>query len=206
MLKSKSHPGLRPKLLTTKARILDGAARTMQARGIRGTRVQDILEAAQISRRTFYQYFKGTDVVLLELYIDVMGELTKRVMKSLSPSSSPMSKIRAGVKAYLAYQEDGGQLLILLQAEAIRPDSALSDYRDKVLDTLVHMLDQTVRELSNLQLDPFIYWTALVGIEGLVIHVQRDGNMSEEEHNRVEEVIVTLLMNVLSPRITSSSG
>ena len=195
--------GLNPKSLTTRARILEGAARVMQGKGIRSVRVQDILESSRVSRRTFYQYFKGTDPVLLALYKEAMEELSQRVLKATTLGDTPGQKLKSGIKAYLDYQDDGGQLLIFLQAEAIRPDSTLFHHRQTVLNGLVKMLDALMKNFMQLDLDPFVYWAVLVGVEGLVIHVQRDGHMSKEERVRVEKVILKLLLKVFTPTPSS---
>ena len=186
--------------ISTKDKILQGAAEIMQDLGIRKTRVQDILDSANVSRRTFYQYFKSTDELLLELYKEATTKLTTSVMQAMITSKEPGEKLSSGVKAYLDFQQSGGHLLILLQAEAIRPDSSLSEYRKQVLDVLVAMLDQTISRLFNISHDPYFYWAAMVGVEGLVIHVQRNDSFSETERARVEKVIMRLLSSLFAPK------
>ena len=48
--------------------IIAGGARVFAAKGIRAASVEDLLEASNVSRRTFYRMFESKEDVALALY------------------------------------------------------------------------------------------------------------------------------------------
>ena len=51
-----------------RTRILEAAAAVFTARGLGETTVQHLLQEANVSRRTFYRYFRNQEAVLAGLY------------------------------------------------------------------------------------------------------------------------------------------
>lgn len=184
----------------TRARILVGAASVFEERGLRGVTVKDIMEGASVSRRTFYQYFPGIDGLLDALYAKQIERLERSVGMALAkPVEKPAHRLRNGVDAYIAFQGEGGRLGILLQAEAVRPDSPLAPRRAQAIERLIGLVDGAMLALFDLQIDPLVYRGALVGIEGLALHVQQDGPVTDTERDRLHAAITKLLEGVLRP-------
>ena len=48
--------------------VLAAAVGVFSKHGIEATRIEDLLEASNVSRRTFYKYFRSKDEVLAALY------------------------------------------------------------------------------------------------------------------------------------------
>ena len=188
---------LTPGRQATRARILSGASEVLVELGVRDTAVRDILERASVARRTFYQYFRSIDQVLDTLYEQALTELFQQVSAALAASEDPRDKIVSFIEAYLDFQEAGGALLILLQAEAVRPESPLAARRDRALDALVQIIDQAVRASVGATIDPLVYRSLLIGGEGTVIHVQRKGDFSSADRERVRGIMCALVGNVL---------
>ena len=63
---------------------------------------------------------------------------------------------------------------------------------------MVDMLDKVVRESLNVQVDPYVYRALLMGIEGLIIHVERTGSLPVAERTRVEAVMRGMVYAVLA--------
>jgi AcrR family transcriptional regulator len=176
----------------TRARILEGAAAVVRARRIRAATVEDILQAAGVSRRTFYQYFGSKEAALTTLYEELTTELVAGIEAALRTADDPFGKVEAGVRVYLDHQELEGELLINLQAEAVRVDSMLAPRRDWTFDRLVSLFDATVREVAGWSIDPLVYRTLMLGIEGLSIHQTGQGGFSTADRARVEAVGIGL--------------
>ena len=189
---------LTPGRQATRARILSGASEVLVELGVRDTAVRDILERAGVARRTFYQYFRSIDQVLDTLYERDLTELFQHLGDALAVSDAPRDKIVNFIEAYLDFQEGGGPLLILLQAEAVRPESPLAARRERALDGLVQIVDQAVREAVDASVDPYVFRALLIGIEGTVIHVQRGGDFSAADRERLRTIMGALVGNVLA--------
>ena len=181
----------------SRGRLIEGARQAVVERGTRGVTVQHVLDAANISRRTYYQHFKNVDGVLLALYEQTTAELVARISSAIADEPVATRQVQAGVDAFLDHQEEGGTLLILLQAEAVRPDSRLAARREETLDRIVEVLDGAVRAAIGMELHPYVYRTLLMGIEGLVIHIERKGSFDREDRDQVGELMRAMLMSTL---------
>jgi AcrR family transcriptional regulator len=181
----------------THRRILDGAGRVLAERGLRDPTVQDILEEAGVSRRTFYQHFRSKEDLLVGLYAGAADALVAAVRAALEGTTDPTKKLVDTVEAYVRFQHDGGPLLIALQAEAIRTDSLLAPTRERALDALAALIDESVAGAIGIRVDPLVYRGLLMGIDGLVIHFQRDGTFTLEDSERVRRVIKPMFLAVI---------
>ena len=182
----------------TRSRILRGAAAVFLNRGIRATSVQEILNSAGISRRTYYQYFSSKEGVMLALYELAVNALVERVRVAVEAESHPVKQVVVAIENYVEFQRQGGPTLIALQAEAICSDSPLSESREQTLDRLVEVLDQGVMAAMGRSCDPLVYRSVLMGIEAMVIHLQRGGVFSEADSARVQGAGIPILLQVIN--------
>ncbi len=110
----------------------------------------------------------------------------------------PARRVFAGIGGYLDHQRDAGPILVLLQAEAIRPDSMLAEYREITLSRLVDFVDGQMREVTGIALDPLVYRALLLATEGLVIDLRRRGPFGQAERDRVAAVVRPMFLQVLA--------
>lgn len=169
----------------------------MSARGLYGPSVQDILNEAEVSRGTFYQYFGGLDDVRLALYQQHVRSLSERLTEAIVQPGEPRERLRRGVAAYLQVQARGGGLAAMLQADAIRPDSPLRPHRDEALEQIIGNLSAAINAYLGTAIDPYVYRALLIGIEGLVIHSRPLEAHSTAKLQRLEDVIFSLLRSTL---------
>src|SRR5882672_5848423 len=83
--------------------ILDAAIPVFSERGIEETRVEDLIAAANISRRTFYKYFGGKEQVLAGIYQLITGKLVDAIRAGEAEREVGLAEIRAGIDAYLDF-------------------------------------------------------------------------------------------------------
>jgi AcrR family transcriptional regulator len=81
-------------------RLLDSATEVFAARGYAGTRVDDIVEHAGISRRTLYEDFESVDAILTEVYERAVRISFASILERMAAVPDPLDRIRAGVAAY----------------------------------------------------------------------------------------------------------
>jgi len=97
-----SGEGLRArKRRETLQRITDAGMRLFIARGYAETRVDDIAEAAGISRRTFFHYFESKDDILLSLQSGI-GAMLSQALRDTPAGLRPLDAVRAAVIAVSA--------------------------------------------------------------------------------------------------------
>jgi AcrR family transcriptional regulator len=81
-------------------KLLDAATDVFAHRGYAGTRVDDIVEATGMSRRTLYQHFDSVDAILTEVYDRAVRISLTTLVARLSAVSDPIERIHAGVQAW----------------------------------------------------------------------------------------------------------
>lgn len=152
--------------------ILAGATKAFSKRGIGVTRVEDILIAAKIARRTFYRYFASKEEVLAALFDVWTGEIVKSIegARARHPDS-PFAGIRAGIDIYLGFYRSGPRVVRELVEIAMQSDSLLAPRRKRLRAHIVRLLDEAVYALDGRRLDPFVYLGLLSLLEGISIEL-----------------------------------
>ena len=194
-MKSTTEEEQRP--MNTRERILHGAAVVAAERGLRAVTVQDILAAASVSRRTFYQHFPNTEGVLCDLYIETMTELQERVRAAVASQATPRQRLRAAMDAYVDALHAGGLLLVWLQGEAIRPGSMLAPIRSQVHDSLLAVIAGEAASVRGARPSPLLLRGLLLGAEGLLLQLQHDGVLSDSALGEVRAVVGAMTIDAI---------
>lgn len=166
-------------------------------RGIAATRVEDILAAAKIARRTFYRYFASKDAVLAGLFEVWTAELIRAVEAArASAPDDPLAGIRAGIDLYLELYRSGPPVLRELVELAMSSASQLAPRRTWLRGEVVRLLDQAVRDHDGRRLDPFVYYGLLGALEGLSIELGMPGTTAADV-DRARAAITAILDHTL---------
>lgn len=124
--------------------VLAAALGVFERKGFGAARVEDILEAAGIARRTFYRQFKGKDDVLAALYGVAMTEIIA-AMQSVRDDEDPLRGVHAAIDVYLDYHVDNAATLRVLLGQAVRTDSPLYTMRRTFRAALVKLMTDVAR-------------------------------------------------------------
>jgi len=187
--KAKTKAAPKPHTLTThlaKSAILAAAMEVFSRRGVEPTRVEDLLVAAGIARRTFYKYFSGKEEVLAALYDVATGELVKAIETAQrGEGASPLAGIRLGIDTFLDFHRDNARGLRELVELSMRSESLLAPRRRWLRGELVRILDEAVQRLDGRRLDPFVYVALVSALEGLSLELlQRRSTLADVERAR----------------------
>ena len=178
--------------------ILATAMQVFAKHGIDDTRVEDILVAANIARRTFYKYFSSKEDVLAALYEVATGELVRSIEDARKREPSSLAGIHRGIDTYLDFHDSVPGLRELIEL-GLRSSSQLAPRRRWLRDELVRIMDEAVRELDGRRLDPLVYYGLLSALEGLSLQVLDDG-AKPADLERARKVIHALLDQTLGVR------
>ncbi|MCB0219701.1 MAG: helix-turn-helix transcriptional regulator [Chrysiogenetes bacterium] len=106
--------------------ILRGAAKSFATKGFEAVVIQDILDSAGVSPRTFYQFFANKGEVLAALYDLVIYVWTDAMRTGLeSKKASATDKLQHTIATILGGYAIAGDLVRVLETEAVRPGSPL---------------------------------------------------------------------------------
>ncbi|MEZ4240976.1 MAG: TetR/AcrR family transcriptional regulator [Myxococcota bacterium] len=185
----------------TRTRIIEGAAAVFGAAGIAEATVQDVLERASVSRRTFYQYFTSKEDVLAAVYDGWVDELVQRVGGMAVSGSEPVDVVVAALDTWLQQLQRDAPLSIRMMVEAARHDSQLHARREHTFDVLVSTTDEAMRGFLGARVDPLVYRALFLGAEGLVLHLAERGEL-ERAPARLRRVVGALFFTVLGSHDT----
>jgi AcrR family transcriptional regulator len=131
------------------ARILRGATITFARKGFESARIEDILEAGDISARSFYQFFRSKyDVLaaLSDVYLSVVSHMAKEAARS--PASAE-DKLRAFARALVAGTAVAEGLAPVVVSEALRPSTPLETYYRQVRAEVAAILAPIYADLAG---------------------------------------------------------
>ncbi|MEO7110991.1 MAG: TetR/AcrR family transcriptional regulator [Polyangiaceae bacterium] len=173
--------------------VLASAMTVFEKRGFAQARVEDILEAAGIARRTFYRYFKSKDEVLAAIYEMAVGEILS-ALAGVENERDPVEGLLRGIDVYLDYHVKNAATLRVLIGQSMRPDSPLYPMRQTFRGTLVGIMDGVAREKGK-HLAPYVFLALISALEGLSLELLQSG-VKKADLEIARQTIAALLANV----------
>ena len=177
--------------------IMFGATRVFATMGFRAASVEDLLEAGQVSRRTFYRFFKSKDDVALAMYTMGTSSLIEACRRAIVQDADLLTQLDKFVDIHLANAKSVGRLIFVLGGEASRLESPLHARRMEVHDVITDMICQHPNAGN---VDPLLVRTLMFAIEAIVRSILQDG----DEGRRISTDSITRARRVLA-RIVSAT-
>lgn len=165
----------------TRTQILIHAMSVFNQHGLEETSVQDLLEAAGISRRTFYKYFSSKLDVLESIFVLACRVMLARFEAEVPATRSRHELLDGFVRIYFDYQFNVGRIVGLMLEESLRSSSPLAPHRQQLLDKVVVLLQ---REFSRLGMPAQEYWRLmglLWALEGASLHLLTSPVLAEDD-------------------------
>jgi len=116
-------PSLRErKKLQTRSAIINRAVELFNTQGFYNTSIDDIADAADVSRGTFFNYFGYKEAVIVEFGRDLMIDLTAQVEEQIKREVGAERIIFRIWLAVRALLEEHGEAVVVLSHELLNPD------------------------------------------------------------------------------------
>lgn len=154
-----------------KADVLFNAIGVFASRGVEETTVQDLLDAANVSRRTFYKYFKNKVDVLESIYEIAAGLLMTRFRAAKKESATLSDFVVSCVELFFDYHSNLGPLIRMMTEEALRAESPLAPHRIALQEQMVKLFDDRYFEEEGVRLDPKVYYSLIWMMESASINI-----------------------------------
>jgi AcrR family transcriptional regulator len=203
-------PGIQLGEEAGRAAILAGATRTFARRGLRGASVEHILEAANVSRRTFYRHFASKEDVAMELYRVGTTLLLDSCAAALRDEADPLRQLERCVDAHLATTRGFARLVYVLGGEAQRSESLLHARRLEVHAELERLLDESLRKHLRKRVEPLLLRALILALESvprlLMEEADEGRHVGDEGVARARRVMMRVVSAVLEghgPRVTA---
>lgn len=172
-----------------RAEILIHSIPVFAQRGVHRTTVQHLLDAAGISRRTFYKYFRNKLDVLETIYRVFVENMILRFQQQIQRAGTLRETIHNTIDIYFDYHVSMGPVIYLMMEEARRSGSALAPHRIKAQELAVQVLAGEVTRLTGRKLDPLVIRTLLWSLENYSLYLLEDGDYEPAELERCKKVM-----------------
>jgi AcrR family transcriptional regulator len=179
-------------------RILKAASELFASRGARQVTVEDILQSAEVARRTFYRFFRSKDDVLAALYEISSHLILTRIQEAWQSSPDIFEGLARGIDAYLTFNRTDGALMRVMEGEALRSDSPLAATRSLLIATLADQIAARVEQAQGQRPDPLLVTGVLVALEGVSHRLHSEGEMDAAAMERARQVMHRILLGTLS--------
>lgn len=167
-----------------RARLLEGMARAVAAKGYADTTIADIVREASVSRRTFYENFSDKSGCLIALYEAASGNALAVLRRAIDPASDWKTQVEQALSAYLGVLARNPVLLRTLFVEILglgapglaarrRATRALADLMVDVVNT------RTGERPRQSPLDPTIAVAVVGGINEMVLDAIEQGRAAD---------------------------
>jgi AcrR family transcriptional regulator len=177
--------------------IMFGATRVFATMGLRDASVEDLLEAGQVSRRTFYRFFKSKEDVALAMYTLGTASLLEGCRRAIAKDADLLAQLEKFVDIHLQNAKSVGRLIFVLGGEASRWESPLHARRMEVHEAITQMISEHP-EAENV--DPLLIRTLVFAIEATVRQILQEG----DEGRRVTADSVARARRVLLRIVTAT--
>jgi AcrR family transcriptional regulator len=200
------------KLRTTRrGEILKAAQEVISRRGYQSTSVADVIEAAGISRGTFYLYFDGIDVLFYELVDTFATELMGRIRPVRLEDGSPVEQLHSNLTRVVDLLFDKRDLTVILLREAIAFNETVDQKLNRLYQFLLRNIAGALRNgaewgLTRKVNEPVIAMAIIGSIkEVLYQHLVVRRNEEPDRKVIVEELLHFGLMGLQKPQAPAAN-
>ncbi|GMU78850.1 MAG: TetR family transcriptional regulator [Acidimicrobiia bacterium] len=114
--------------------LLDVACRVFADRGFHGSAMDDIAQAAGVTKPVLYQHFTSKRALFTEVLHDVGGQLLASLGTATAGATTGRARVEAGFLAYFHFVTDNEPAFRVLFGAAARNDPEFAAIVDRVLE------------------------------------------------------------------------
>jgi AcrR family transcriptional regulator len=141
----------RPVRLPAPARrrqLLDVALEAFAGGGFHRTSMDDVAEAAGVTKPVLYQHFRSKRALYLELLDDVGGQLLEAITKATASADGPRQQVEAGFVAYFRFVRERQPAFRLLFGSGPRRDTqfgpAVRRVEEAIADAIALLIEADI--------------------------------------------------------------
>jgi AcrR family transcriptional regulator len=180
-----------------RSRIIGKAAGVFGKRGAADTTVEDILQAAGVSRRTFYRFFQSKEDVLDALHEIGCNMLIGAARQVATSPGDPLERLQRALDAYLDYHLTvGAGVMRVVQGESMRAGSKLGPRRRAFFDTMTRMLGDEIEKVTGMRVDPLLIRSLLAAVEGVSLMLGE--NAGDFEIERAKRIVSRIVLSTIA--------
>lgn len=182
--------------------ILQATREVYAAHGFHRATVAQVLEAAQVSRPTFYKYFPDLPSAMDAIAEQANNELRRAVAGALVGSDAPETLLLGALTAYFDWCEQQGPMATMIYREINDTATPAHRHRLAVIGDFIELLDQHRQRLGLPAAEPLLVDCALRAVEhaaSSAFFPTRQPAEVVQRHRRVAEQILLALLAQAGP-------
>ncbi|MGB1221791.1 MAG: TetR/AcrR family transcriptional regulator [Alcanivoracaceae bacterium] len=186
-----------------RSEILVHAIGVFARRGLERTTVQHLLDAAGISRRTFYKYFRNKLDVLESIYEISVTNMILRFRREVERSQTVNDVIHNMCHIYFDYHLSLGPIIRLMMEEARRADSVLAPHRARAYETVANVMQNELYRLTGQKLDLLVHKTLIWTLENYSLYLLNESDCTQEKIDHCKTVMAGISEAILVHGVAS---
>lgn len=131
--------------------ILDATKSVFSKTGYHGLTVELVLAKVDLSRPTFYRYFRSIEEPLDIILTNMLHELASGLMKALLMAAPEQNKLEAALLAWRNWGANQGELIRPFYAEMHDPQSPVSRHRIKAIAAIAENLGTLIESMGRMR-------------------------------------------------------
>ncbi len=144
--------------------LLDVALAEFAEQGYNGVSMDQVAEAAGVTKPVLYQHFRSKRALYLELVDDVADSLADAVLKATADAASPREQVEAGFRVYFRFVTEHRDAFRLLFMADSRRDRDLTDALLRVEEAFAHTVAELIDVAGLSDADRLLLARGIVGI------------------------------------------
>jgi AcrR family transcriptional regulator len=128
-----------------RTQLLAIAVEIFAERGFHATSMDDIAEAAGVTKPVLYQHFRSKKALYSELLEDVSVQLADAIAEATVAAQSPRQQVEAGLLSYFTYVTEHRAAATILYGGGDRRDGEFADAIRRVEETIVVAIAPLIR-------------------------------------------------------------
>ncbi len=184
---------------TQRERLIDGMARTVAQRGYAATPVADVLKAAGVSRRTFYEQFADKEDCFLAAYESIAALCTERLVAAYHAGGGWEEGIARGYAALLGTLAEEPDFAHLGVVDVLAAGPRALARRDAALLRFARFIDHTRERAEIAVAPPRLVGRAIVGGIHELVYSQILNGGAERLPQLTDELLHYTLLLVGAP-------
>lgn len=144
--------------------LLDVALAEFAEQGYNGVSMDQVAEAAGVTKPVLYQHFHSKRALYLELVDDVADSLADAVLKATADAASPREQVEAGFRVYFRFVTEHRDAFRLLFMADSRRDRDLTDALLRVEEAFAHTVAEMIEVEGLSDADRLLLARGIVGI------------------------------------------
>lgn len=127
-----------------RSQLLQVAIRLFAEHGFHATSMDDIAEAAGVTKPVLYQHFPSKRALYRELLDDVDHQLTDRLLSATGRATSGRERVQDGFAAYFRYVTEHRDAFRLLFGASVRNDAEFASVAESTIDRIADLIAQLI--------------------------------------------------------------